>query len=216
MKKLAIGCLVVVVLCGIAVAGVSYYAYRQARSMFAQFAELGQVPNLEQSIRNKSAFVPPTSEELTQGQLDRLMKVQGRVRQRLGERFSELERKYKTLAEKENATIADAPALLAAYRDLAAAWLDGKRTQVDALNEANLSLQEYRWIRDQAYRALGVPFMDFDVSKIVEEIRAGGNVAEPGRISGAVGPAGPDANRKLVETYRKVLEENLALAAFGL
>jgi hypothetical protein len=215
MKKLAIGCLIVVVLAGAVVAGVSYYTYRQARAMFAQVAELGQIPEIEQRVVNKSAFVPPANEELTARQVERLVQVQARVRQRIGERFGELERKYKLLAEKD-ATLADAPSLLAAYRDLAAGWLDAKRIQVDALNEASLSLQEYRWIRDQAYKALGVPFMDFDVAKLVEEIRAGGNAVEPGRISGAIGPSGPESNRKLIETYRKQLEDNVALAAFGL
>jgi hypothetical protein len=216
MKKLAIGCLIVLMLAGVVVAGVSYYAYRQARAMFAQFAELGQVPEIEQRVRNKSAFVPPANEELTARQVERLVQVQTRVRQRIGERFGELERKYKVLSEKENATIADAPTLLAAYRDLAAGWLDAKRIQVDALNEAGLSLQEYRWIRDQAYKAIGMAYMDFDVGKLIEEIRAGGKAVEPGRISGAVEPSGPEPNRKLVEVYRKQLETNLALAAFGL
>jgi hypothetical protein len=216
MKKLAIGCLIVLVLAGAVVASVSYYAYRQARAMFAQFAELGQVPEIEQRVRNKGAFVPPTTEDLTERQVERLVLVQTRVRQRLGERFGEFQHKYKVLTEKENPTIADAPTLIAAYRDVAPGWLDAKRSQVEALNEAGLSLQEYRWIRDQVYKALGVPFMDFDVGKIVEEIRAGGTVAEPGRISGAIGPSGPESNRKLIEANRKQLEDNLALAAFGL
>jgi hypothetical protein len=216
MKKLAIGCLIVLVLAGVVIAGVSYYAYRQARAMFVQFAELGQVPEIEQRVRNKSAFVPPESEELTAKQVERLVQVQARVRRKLGERFAELERRYKVLSDKQNPTIADAPALLNAYRDLAAGWVDAKRTQVEALNEADLSLQEYRWIRNQAYKALGVPFMDFDVAKLVEEIRAGGTAVEPGRISGAVGPSGPESNRKMIEVHRKQLEENLALAAFGL
>jgi hypothetical protein len=216
MKKLAIGCLIVLVLAGAVIAGVSYYAYRQARAMFAQFAELGQVPEIEQRVRNKSAFVPPASEELTARQVERLVQVQARVRKRLGERFAELESRYKVLSEKQNPTIVDAPMLLSAYRDLAAGWVDAKRSQVEALNEADLSLQEYRWIRNQAYKALGVPFMDFDVAKLVEEIRAGGHAVEPGRISGAIGPSGPESNRKLIEAYRKQLEENLALAAFGL
>jgi hypothetical protein len=136
------------------------------------------------AYRNKEAFVPPASEELTPNQVERLIRVQRQVRQRLGERFGELERKYKTLIDKKEATIADAPALLAAYRDVAAGWIDGKRSQVDALNDAGLSLQEYRWIRDQAYKALGVPYMDFDVSKIMEQIRTGGTVVEPGSIGG--------------------------------
>jgi hypothetical protein len=216
MKKLAIGCLIVLVLAGAVIAGVSYYAYRQARAMFVQFAELGQVPEIEQRVRNKSAFVAPSSDELTARQVERLVQVQARVRQRLGEKFADLERRYKALSEKQNPTIADAPTLLSAYRDLAAGWVDAKRSQVDALNEADLSLQEYRWIRDQAYKALGVPFMDFDVAKLVEEIRAGGKAVEPGRLSGAVGPSGPESNRKLVEAYRKQLESNVALAALGL
>lgn len=216
MKKLAIGCAIVLVLAGAVIGGVSYYAYRQARAMFAQFAELGQVPEIEQRVHNKSAFVAPANEELTARQVERLVQVQTRVRQRIGERFGELERKYKVLADKRDATIADAPTLLAAYRDLAAGWLEAKRIQVEALNEAGLSLQEYRWIRNQAYKALGVPFMDFDVAKLVEEIRAGGTTVEPGRISGAVGPSGPESNRKLIEAHRKHLEDNLALAAFGL
>jgi hypothetical protein len=108
------------------------------------------------------------------------------------------------------------PALMAAYRDLAAAWLDAKRSQVEALNDVGLSLEEYRWIRDQAYQAIGIPFMDFDVGKLVEQVRSGVTDVEPGRIRGSIGPAGPESNRKLIEKFRKQFEENLALASFGL
>lgn len=217
MKKLAIGCGVVLVLVGIAVAGVSYYAYRQARSMFAQFSELGQVPEIERGVRVRTAFTPPATEELTPEQVEKLVRVQEHVRKRLGERFTELERKYKTLADKPEATIVDLPALMAAYRDVAAGWVEAKRSQVDALNAAELSLDEYRWIRDHAYRALGTPYMDFDVGKIVEQIRSGSSTnIEPGQIRGSLGPAGPESNRKLIEPFKKQLEDNLALAAFGL
>lgn len=216
MKKLAIGCGVIVLLVGIALGAAAYYTYRQARSMFAQFSELGQVPEIERSVRVKTPYVPPASEELTANQLERLVKVQTAVRSRLGETFQELERKYKSLSEKKEATIADAPDIIAAYRDLAAAWMTAKRSQVDALNDAGLSLEEYRWIRDQAYRALGVPYMDLDVGKVVEEIRGGAKAVEPGQIRGAVGPVGPEVNRKLIASYRKQLENNLPLASFGL
>jgi hypothetical protein len=216
MKKLAIGCGVIVLLIGIALAGAGYYTYRQAKSMFAQFSELSQVPELERSVRVKTKYVPPDSEELTPNQIERLLRVQSAVRSQLGEKFNELEAKYKSLTDKKDATIADAPALLAAYRDVAAAWMSAKRSQVDALNEAQLSLEEYHWIRDQVYRALGVPYMDLDVGKIVEQIRQGSTTAEPGQIKGSVGPTGPEANRKLIEPYRKQLESNLALASFGL
>lgn len=94
----------------------------------------------------------------------------------------EFEAKYKVLAQKDTATYVDAPAILRAYRDLSAAWLDAKRTQVEALNTAGLSLEEYRWIRDQAYRALGQPFVDLDIGRLVDEARRGVTSEAPGRF----------------------------------
>lgn len=216
MKKLAIGCAIVLVLGFIAFAGVSYYVYRQARSMWSQVAELKQLPDIERDVRNRDPFVPPASEELTRAQIERVLKVQTHIRQRLGARFAELVQKFETLSSKEQTTITDVPALMAAYRDLSAAWLDAKRSQVEALNDVGLSLDEYRWVRDQVYRAIGVSYMDFDIGKVVEQILGGGTSIEPGQIRGSVGPAGPEANRKLIEQFKKQFEDNLPLASFGL
>ena len=216
MKKLAIGCGIVLVIGAICAAGAMYYVYNRVSSTLTQFAELGQVPELERNIRNRDPFVPPASEELTDSQIEKLLAVQSEVRRRIGERIATFEAKYKTLAEKETATITDAPALLAAYRDLAAAWMEAKRSQIDALNTAGLSLEEYRWIRDQAYRALGIPYVDFDIGRIVDDAKRGVTSQEAGRLRGAVAPAGPESNRTRVEKIRKQLEQNVALASFGL
>ena len=215
MKKLAIGCGVVLLVLCIVGAGAAYYLYRQVSSTVAQFAELGQIPDLERSIRNRAEFTPPASEELTDSQVEKLVQVQSEVRRRIGVRMKEFEAKYKTLAEKNDATIVDAPALMRAYSDLAATWLDAKRGQIEALNAAGLSLDEYRWIRDQAYRALGQPFVDLDIAKIVDEARRG-ITQTAGELRGSMGPSGPESNRALIERFKKQLEENLALASFGL
>ena len=216
MKKLAVGCGIVVLVLGVLGAGVAFFLYRQVSSTITQFAELGQVPDLERTVRNRDPFTPPTSEELTDSQIEKLVQVQGEVRRRLGARISEFEAKYKTLAEKKDATLVDGPALLRAYGDMASMWLDAKRGQIEALNAAGLSLEESRWIRDQAYRALGMAFVDLDLAKIVDDARRGETSNEPGRLSGSVGPAGPESNRTRVERIRKLLEENVALASFGL
>jgi hypothetical protein len=217
MKKLAIGCGLVLVILMIAGAGVGFYVYRKAQALYVQVAQLGQVPEIERSVKVHGAYAPPASGELTKAQIDHLIAVQNAVRQKLGQQFAVMEQKYKALTEKKEATIVDTPTLLAAYRDLAAAWLDAKRAQVAALNQAGLSLEEYRWIRERAYRAVGVPFVDLDVSKIVDQIRSGASASvEPGRIGGSFGPGGPDANRTLVEPFKKQLENNLPLASFGL
>ena len=104
---------------------------------------------------------------------------------------------------------------MAAYRDLAASWLDAKRAQVDALNDAGFSLEEYRWVRSEVYRALDIPFVEVDFSRIAAQARNGG-VPEGVRVGGAFSGPGADANKKLVERYRKLLEDNMPMAAFGL
>lgn len=215
MKKLAIGCGVVVLVLGVAGAAAVFYVYRQVSSTVTQFAQFAQVPDIEKNVRNRAAFTPPDSGEITEAQLEKLVQVQTRVRQKLGQSIAAFEAKYKALSDKKDATIADAPAIMNAYKDLAATWLDAKRAQVEALNAVNLSLDEYKWIRDKAYQALGQPFVDLDVAKIVEAAK-GGVSAQPGQVRGSLGPEGPEANRKLIEKVKKLLEENLALASFGL
>ena len=216
MKKLAIGCGIALLVTGIAAAGVTYYIYQRVASTVSQFAELAKVPDLEREIRNRASFTPPSTEELTEAQVEKLVQVQAHVRQRIGEQMKVFETKYKALAEKQKADISDAPALLAAYRDLAATWIDAKRSQIEALNKANLSLDEYKWIRDQTYRALGQAFVDLDIGKMVADVQRGSTSNNPGELRGSIGPAGPEINRKIVEKFKKLLEDNIALASFGL
>ena len=217
MKKLAIGCGVVLLLTGVVAAGVAYYVFRQVSSVVTQFAELSQVPEIERGVRKRGPFDPPADAVLTERQVQQLVQVQQEVRRRLGEHMKAFEAKYRQLAQKQDATLADAPALLQAYGDLARTWIDAKRVQVEALNTADLSLEEYRWIRDQAYRALGQPFLDLDIAKLVEDARRGVSSSETvGQLTGAIGAAGPAVNQKLIERVKKILEDNLALASFGL
>ncbi len=216
MKKLLIGCLLTtVVLAIVGIAG-SYWLYRKVSSTVSQFAEFAEVPKIEQQVRNTATFTPPASGELTAAQVERFVGVQAQVRQRLGQRFEEMQRRYKTLFDKPEATVVDLPALMSAYRDLAGTWMDAKRAQTEALNAANFSLEEYRWVRGQAYTALGLPFMDVDVARLVESITSGKAPHEPARMGGSIGPGGPEQNQKIVEPFRKPLEDNVALASFGL
>jgi hypothetical protein len=215
MKKLAIGCAVLLVLGMVGAGGASYIAYRKVSSAFAGFAQLGSLPELERSVRNQRAFEPPVSGEPSGEQIGRLLQIQQAVRARLGERADEIEHRYRELLAKDNATAVDLPELISAYRDLAGAYMDGKRAQVEALNRADLSLEEYRWTRSRAYAALGVPLMEVDVSRIIEDVKAGRQPAGPAYRLTEASTASP-AVQKLVEPHRKALEANVGLAFFGL
>jgi hypothetical protein len=216
MKKVAIGCGIALLLTGMAAAGMAYYVYRQVGSAFTQLAELGKVPDLERGIRNQTRFEAPPSEELTEAQVAKLVQVQSLIRQKLGERMGAFEAKYKTLAEKKDASYSDAPALIQAYSDLASTWVEAKRAQIDALNGVGLSLDEYRWIRDQAYRSIGMAYMDFDIGRIVDQARRGVSPSDPGQLRGSMGPSGPASNRALTQPVKQQLADNIALASFGL
>jgi hypothetical protein len=216
MKKLALGCGVVVLLLAIAGAGVAYYVYRQVGATITQFGEFAQVPDLERGVRNRAAFTPPVSGELTEQQVERLVRVQNRIRERLGERFAEFEQRHKRLLEKDRANALDLPEVFAMYRGLATAWMDAKRQQVEALNEVSFSLEEYRWVRDRSYSALGLPFMEIDVTRIIEDLKRGLSSGEPGVLRGSLGEDGNAANGTIVTRFKKHLEENLALATLGL
>ena len=142
MKKLAIGCGVLLLVGFVGAAGVSYYLYHKVASAFEGFAELGTLPEVERSVRKQGPYTPPASGAPSRTQVERLLEVQQAVRTRLGTRAEEIERRYHKLLAKDTATVVDAPEIISAYRDLAAAYMDAKRAQVDALNHAGLSLEE--------------------------------------------------------------------------
>ena len=216
MKKLAIGCAILFVVAGAALVGVGYYGFLKIKSTVNQLAELGQVHDIERGVRVQTPFVVPATGELTASQVDKLMRVTSRVRERLDQDLALFQRTYKTLAEKKDATAADLPALMSAYRDLAKDWVNAKRAQVDALNEVGLSLDEYRWIRSTAYGALDIPFMDVDFGRIAEQVKKHTEVSPTAIVGGAFAGKGPASNLKLVEKYRKQLEDYVPLASFGL
>ena len=216
MKKLAIGCGVIVLVLGVAAMAVGVYVGIKVKATVTRLAELGKVPDIEREVRVRAAFTPPGTGELTASQVDRFLRIQRRVRDRLGENVAKFERTYQTLANKKQATATDLPALLSAYGDLAAMFVDAKRTQVAGLNDAGLSLDEYRWIRSAAYQAIGAPYVDVDFARIAADAKNGRQSQMPGSFEGAFKGASPPANVRLVEKFRKQLEDNLALASFGL
>ncbi len=219
MKKLAIGCFVIIVVAGALLAGVGYYGYMKVKSTVAQLAELGKIGEIEKGVKVKTPFTAPASGELTQKQVSLLVQIQSRVHDRLGQNVAAFQRNYQALAQKKDATVVDLPQLLSAYRDLASTWLDAKRAQVDALNEAGISLDEYRWVKAQAYRALDVPYFEIDFSKLADQVSnaAKQQTAEaPLTTASATSAPLPSTNKTLVEPHRKTLEDYMALASFGL
>jgi hypothetical protein len=220
MKKLAIGCGVVLVCLLVVGAVASYFVYNKVKSAVADLSVLGEVPAIERGVRNTAAFTPPESGELTEAQVTRYLKVQQDVRTLLGSRLDEFKTNYAELSarmDKDQGTVLDVPAVMGAYRDLAKTYVDAKKAHVEALNNAGFSLDEYRWVRQQAYAAAGMPVVDMDFAKVIEDATSGRQPAKPApHLGGSVEPTGPEVNKKLVAPHKKQLEDNAGLSFFGL
>jgi hypothetical protein len=210
MKKLLLGCAVVSVVLVVSGGALAYYfVYRPAREYVASFAQLQEVPKLNERIRNKATFTPPASGELTPDIVDRFVKAQDALRERMGTRVKELEAKYKGFDQSHQPSMSE---MLGALKDLGALFVDAKRAQVEALNETGFSLEEYQWTRNAIYLAIGMPVHE-NLEAALRKA-AGDSAAEEAMRDIRVQV--PEANRKLVEPFAKKLADNAPLAFFGL
>ena len=221
MKKLAIGCGVVLVVLLIVGAVASYFVYNKVKSTMAELSVLGEVPAIERGVRNTAAFTPPESGELTEAQVTRYLKVQQDVRTMLGSRLDEFKTKYAELSarmDKDQGTVLDVPAMMGAYRDLAKTYVDAKKAQVEALNSAGFSLDEYRWVRQQAYAAVGMPIVDMDFAKVIEDATAGRSPGgqAPRTWVGPFSRPAPRSTRRLWRRTRSSSRTTPRSAYFGL
>ena len=222
MKKVALGCLIVLViaLIGFSVAG--YYAYRWAQPMIQSTGDYldraREMARIGDRVQNRAPYVPPESGELTMTQVERFIAVQGRVRDELGARWTEIETKSAEIREKtqnnqRDLTFAEFTTVLS---DLSSLYLEARRAQVEALNIHKFSDGEYAWVRNRVYEAAGMELAGgIDLSKIealARESAMKSNVQLPDMPK----PNVPEANLKLVKPHLAKLKESFPLALLGL
>jgi hypothetical protein len=220
MKKLLVGCLVIAMLGAIVIGVGSYMLYRAASPLIqdarSYFEGLSQLEDLERQIVNKSPHAAPASGELTEAQVQRFVRVQQSMRTSLGQRFKEIEDKYKHLRENTDSTNVPIMELLGSLREITGVYVDARRYQVDALNKEGFSQEEYSWVRDRMYAAAGMEIGSrIDLESLQEAIRNGTGIdgIETDRLPK---PDVPARNRELVKPYLEQMDDWLPLIFFGL
>jgi hypothetical protein len=218
MKKVLAGCLIVLVVAMIGFAAAGYYAYRLAQPMIQSTGEFldraREMSRLGDGVANKSRYVPPADAELTEAQLERFLAVQTRVRDELGARWAEIEKKSAEIREKtkdgRELTFAE---FTAVFSDLANIYLDARREQVNALNVHKFSDSEYWWVRMRVYEAAGMEITSgIDVSKLEQMAKDNGMAI---KLEDAK-PNVPETNIKLVRPHLAKIKESFSLAMLGL
>lgn len=212
MKKLAIGCAVVLVVFAV-IGGVgAYWMYNKAKGMVTSLTQLQEIPKIEAQVQNRSEFTAPAGGELTEDQVTRYIAVQKTIKDRLGSQVRDLDAKYKTLSAKgHNGSFSDG---IEALKDLGALVVAAKKVQVDALNAQHFSLAEYGWTRKAVYAAAGVP-LSANFEEIVKKAQAGQAPTQESFAEAITGDV-PEKNKTLVAPHVELLRENAGLAFFGL
>jgi len=207
MKKFAIGCFAVLVVVAIAGGGIAWFKVIKPGMEFAGgIAELGkQYSELNESIENRAGYTPPATGELGEATFQRFLAAQRQMRGDLEGRLEELQSKYEALEQEidEGGGQAGISDMMGAYSDLTGLLIDAKRAQVQAINDQNFSLQEYNWVRDQVYRAIG------------ESVAVAAVAANP-NSSGEFQATVPESTREMVEPHREELMQSHVLAWWGL
>lgn len=219
MKKLLVGCLVILVLGGVILAVGSYFLYRAASPLIEdarQYVQgMSELDDLERRITNRASYTLPASGELTESQVQRFVRVQEHVRAELGQRFSQIEERYRRLntGDRQDVPFTE---LLGSLREIAGVYVEARRYQVDALNREAFSQEEYSWVRDRMFQAAGMEIGSrIDLGKLEEAVReqTGLEGARADRLPMRDVPA---ANRALVKPYVDRMDEWLPLVFFGL
>lgn len=217
MKKLLVGCLILLIVGAIGIAVAGYFAYRAASPLIESASNyvsgLKALPDLEEKIADRATFIAPENGELTADQVQRFARVQEKVRQGLGNRMGEIEKKYESL--KTGSGQPSPSEALSAMADFFGLFVDARRYQVDALNVERFSQSEYDWVRARVYAAAGMQLTSaFDLRKVEELARSG--QSQIGMTPDFDLPEAPARNRALVEPYMSQIDKWLPLAFFGL
>jgi hypothetical protein len=225
MKKLAIGCAIVLVLFGVVASVATYYVFYKAKSYFSQFETFAK---LDDQVKNTASFREPATGELTPDMVTRFAAVQESMQGKLGGRVDEMKKKQDEFQRLQNTEHRQATAREAftVVTDVMSLVLEAKKAQVEALNQQHFSLEEYRWVRATVYGAAGMHIAQISMNGINDamEKQKDNDAAPPLEAPASELPKETPAptdpakvhNEALVTPLIPKLKEWAVLAFFGL
>lgn len=166
MKKWLVGCLVTGLILLVLGGGLFYWLVWPRISgvgsdFVGQIDSLKKIGEAEQAVKNQTPFTAAADGKLSIAQVTAFVTIQQTIFDKMGPDFALMEEKYKKMGE-QGGTSADPSAqdVMGAFADMTGLMAKAKEAQVAGLNVQNMSMEEYRWIRDQVSAAL--PYLAMD------------------------------------------------------
>ncbi len=169
MKKWLVGCLITGLLLLVVGGGLFYWLVWPRISgvgsdLVGQIDSLKKIGEAEQTIKNQASFTAPVDGKLSIAQVTAFVAIQQIIFDKMGPDFAVLEEKYKKMGQQDiKSADPSMKDVMGAYADITSLMAKAKAAQVLGLNAQNMSMEEYRWIREQVSAALPYITMDAPV-----------------------------------------------------
>lgn len=221
MKKSCFGCFFTGLLL-IAVGSIAVY-FLAIKPLVS--TSLGGIANLvdqaeeNEAIENKEPFVAPEDGELTYDQVRDYMAVRNHMISEMGHQLDAFKERYEHLYANrdQQGELSGLGEVVGAFRDLMTLLPEAKELQVEALNLRGLSLEEYKWVKGEMYRAAGIALPQLGTKEILEMAREGAANPESLQERFQVDMSEvPEKNQELVKSHARKLKESIWLAWLGL
>ncbi len=216
MKK-PLGCLGVFVVL-IAAGMFMVYAF-VVRPMMGSWNTLREIHQVNERIENQQPYTPPEPGALVATQVERFVAAQRQINDRLEQKISGLQEQYNELSEDWQDREPSIREIVTAGSDLLQLYADAKTIQVEALNEQEFSLEEYRFVRNAFYRSLGYELMPYNLDAIAAAAGEGKLDMDPGAFKMQredIPEEIHERNRDLVAPYTDSADEWLIFSWWGL
>lgn len=206
-KPRSMGCLIATLIIMAIVGGAGYFfVYKPVSQLAKGFSNIEAFVDLDKHIRNTSSFTPPANEELSEAQVERYIGVIQHVQADAMARISDLEHIFNDVDLDNVGPIEAYRVFMGAYRELLDAAVAVKEEQVQAINAAGFSLEEYNWVKTQVAGAAGFSASELSLESIMS-----------GELGGQQVPVKSNAvNRELVAPYMEDIGSWAPLLLFGL
>ena len=157
MKKVAIGCLIIFGIMVVGGGGVVIWGWGKISGMVGEFTEFVEdMQQVHQAAPRNRDFQPPEDGLLSDRQVSQLVAVESSIHDTMSVLLEQHEERYKQLQAlmDEDGRDPNIGELMQGGRDVAAILRGYKTSQVEALQQQNLALEEYHWMRATAVRNL--------------------------------------------------------------
>lgn len=166
-------------------------------------------------VHNHSNFSPPSNGELTDKQVQQFVTIHNHILSQLGVEYARVCGKSAVFyKEYTSDAVSSIGGMYACLDSLAPMLMRVKAIQIEALNQQELSLGEYRWVRERIYQALGEQGARFYIEDLfsTESPFAKAAVIKESKKAAEMVPL---ANVALVRVYQESLAERQLFVQMG-